>query len=425
MRSTYGSLAFLIITVIITGLTPLAAQDVLRAGIATADITPEQPVKMSGYAGRSEGPKLSEGVHDRLYARVTAFERAGKRLVIVSTDLIGFYDAYEHFRDVLTAEFQLDESELWLTSTHTHAGPTPTVDDSVHPNNRQYTNTLLAKLRTTIQTALSNLSPVQLGAGRGSLSIASNRRAERPDGTVWLGRNTYGPTDKEVLVVRIDKPDGSPLAAMFTYPTHATSLGSKNFQISGDLLGLAAQYTEKIIAPAVASVFAGASGDINPWWKGISEFRTKRGFIPETELMGMVIGTEVIHTYEAIEDMHLQGDIRTTFTDITLPGKQRGEMLAKPTDPDGSMNITAAAIGDIAFIGVGCELLHEPGMAIKAASPFKYTFLITHCNGAAGYLAPAHLFKSGGYEIKSTPFAPAAADMVVKKALTMLYDLKN
>ena len=87
------------------------------------------------------------------------------------------------------------------------------------------------------------------------------------------------------------------------------------------------------------------------------------------------------------------------------------------------MNITAAKVGDVAFVGFGCEMCTEIGTAIKAGSPFKHTFLITHCNGTTGYLAPAHLYREGGYEVKSSPFAVPAADMVIKQALKMLYSL--
>jgi hypothetical protein len=87
------------------------------------------------------------------------------------------------------------------------------------------------------------------------------------------------------------------------------------------------------------------------------------------------------------------------------------------------LNITAARVGDIAFIGIGGEILTEIGMAIKAASPYKHTFVISHCNGAASYLPPEHLYIEGGYEIRSSPFAPQAADIVVKQAVKMLHEL--
>jgi hypothetical protein len=69
-------------------------------------------------------------------------------------------------------------------------------------------------------------------------------------------------------------------------------------------------------------------------------------------------------------------------------------------------------------------MLNEIGMAIKEASPFKYTFIITHSNGYTGYLPPAWLYKEGGYEITTTPFEIGSAEKVVKQTLDMLYELK-
>ena len=105
------------------------------------------------------------------------------------------------------------------------------------------------------------------------------------------------------------------------------------------------------------------------------------------------------------------------------PGKPRDEVGAKKDYQPTALNITAARVADIAFVGIGCEVLTEIGMAIKAASPCKHTFVITHCNGAAGYLAPEHLYIEGGYEIRSSPFAPEAAALVVKEAVRMLHKL--
>ncbi|GAG22992.1 unnamed protein product, partial [marine sediment metagenome] len=82
-----------------------------------------------------------------------------------------------------------------------------------------------------------------------------------------------------------------------------------------------------------------------------------------------------------------------------------------------------ARVGNVAFVGIGCEVLTEIGRAIKAASPYKHTFIITHCNGAAGYLVPENLYIEGGYEVRSSPFGPQAAAIVVKDAVGMLHGL--
>jgi neutral ceramidase len=399
----------------------------LHAGTAKVDITPQKPVRMSGYAGRKG---LSQGVHDPLSARVVAFAGGGKRLVLVSADLIGFYDGTsEHIREVLLKEYELEPSELFLAGIHTHAGPTPTMDEQEgHPNNVEYTKKLTGKLVEIVGKALGEMQPVRVGTAAGSCPIGSNRRQlvfDKPgNSSIRLGRNPYGVTDKEVLVMKVARPDGELVAAVFDYAIHATCLGSKNYTVSGDVLGLAEQFVEKILGPdSIAPAFAGASGDINPWFKGLTGFNTEPGWIPEPVLLGTILGEEVVHLVREIDGGAASGQIRTAIATLELPGKHKNELTIAEDCPPTSLNITVARVGDTCFVGLGGEVLTEIGMAIKAGSPYEHTFVITHCNGTAGYLTPEHLYVEGGYEIKSTPFAPKAAKMVVKRAVAMLHEL--
>jgi hypothetical protein len=418
--------AFLVLCVAVFAVrVPVAGAEggaLLRAGIAKIDITPDKPVLMSGYASRKE---LSAGVHDHLYARIVAFESGGQRLVLVSTDLIGLYNAFEPLRDAIGKRYGLKPQEVFLSSTHTHSGPTPLVHDGENASNVEYTNGLIAKLLDAVGQAIEHQEAVQFGVGRGYSAVGMNRREKKADGSVKLGRNPYGPTDKEVLVLKLMKQDGTPLAALFDYATHGTSLGPKNLQISGDVLGLAAQFAEKILAPSVtAAPFAGASGDIDPWYRVLPGFRTENGWVPEPELLGTLLGEEVVHVFGGTQATETQAEIRTAFATLDLPAK-KGEgnqgAQALQTMP---LNVTVARIGKVGFVAVGCELLTEVGMAIKSGSPFGETFVITHCNGHAGYLAPAPLHAEGGYEVGSSHFAPEAADMLVKRAVEMLQGLK-
>jgi len=399
--------------------------DVLRAGVARIDITPKEPVTLSGYGSRKD---LSKGVHDPLSARVVAFENNGKRLVLVSTDLLGFYGGTaEQFRKTILAKFNLRPAELFLTGIHTHAAPTLTLDkDKGHENNLKYTKTLEGRLAKVIGQALDSTAPVRIAAGIGYSPVGCNRREVRLDGSGWpkeaikLGRNPYGPTDKQVLVAKIAKADGTPVAVLFDYATHATALGPKNYQISGDVLGLAEQFVEKILGPdVIAPAFAGASGDIDPWYRIVPGFNTESGWIAEPVLLGTLLGEEVVHVYRNIKQTSAAAKIESAFIAMPLPKKPDDDSNDKTT----YLNITAGRAGDIAFIGFGCEMCTEIGMAIKAASPFKHTFVITHCNGAAGYLPTKDMYKEGGYEVRSSSFAPQAAEMVIKQALKMLYRL--
>jgi len=426
--------AVVAVLVLITGLflTTSPAQsaesrDILCVGAAKIEITPEKPVKMAGYAARTG---LSEGIHDPLSARVVIFENGGERLILVSTDLLGFYGGTaEHLRKVILNEFKLEPSELFLSAIHTHAGPSLTIDKKKgHPNNLKYTESLKTRLIEVIRRAFDNINEVRTGIGVGYSPVGANRRELRisnaGESSIQLGRNPYGPTDKEVLVMKVAKPDGTVVAALFDYATHATCLGGRNLNISGDVLGLAEQFVERILGKgAIAPAFAGASGNIDPWFRVLPSFNTEPGWIPEPVLLGTMLGEEVVHVFRDINKVSAGGEIKTSFTTLKLPGKPRGEVDVKKDYPSTALNITAARVGDTAFVGIGCEVLTEIGRAVKDASPYRHTFVITHCNGAAGYLAPEHLYIEGGYEVRSSPFGPQAADLVVKEAVRMLNKL--
>ncbi len=429
-RNRIGSVigvSIIVFTAVALSAHPGRAAAALRAGAARTDITPDKPIRMAGYAART---KLSEGVHDPLLARVVVFESDGRQLVLVSTDLIGFYGGTaEHFREIILKEFELEPGELFLSSVHTHAGPGLTIDKNEgHPNNLAYTKKLEGTLVKLIGEAIDDLGPVRLGTGVGYSPVGINRRQLRFDSSgnsqIRLGRNPYGPTDKEVLVTKLTRPDGEVFAALFDYATHGTSLGGKNLVVSGDVLGLAEQFAEKILGPdVIVAGFAGASGNIDPWFRVLPAFNTEPGWIPEPVLLGTLLGEEVVNVFRDIDKVSEGTRIGTAFVALELPGKPRGEGKIEKDQPPTVLNITVARIGDIGFVGLGAEVLTEIGMSIKAASPCRHTFVITHCNGAASYIAPEHLHIEGGYEINSSPFAPHAAEMAVKQAVKMLHEL--
>ncbi|MBL7187425.1 MAG: neutral/alkaline non-lysosomal ceramidase N-terminal domain-containing protein [Phycisphaerae bacterium] len=406
---------------------PRAVKAALRAGAARTDITPAKPIKMAGYSSRTQ---LSEGIHDPLLARAVVFENNGKRLVLVSTDIIGFYSGTaDHFRQIILKEFKLEPGELFLSSVHTHAGPGLTIDkENGHPNNLEYTKDLEGTLVKLIRQASDDMGPVRIGTGVGYSPVGMNRRELQFDRSgnsqIRLGRNPYGPTDKEVLVTKLARPDGKVFAALFDHATHGTCLGGKNLIVSGDVLGLAEQFAEKILGEeVVVAGFAGASGNIDPWFRVLPAFNTEPGWVPEPVLLGTLLGEEVVNIFRDIDEVSDGGRIGTAFVTLELPGKPRTEGEIGKDQPPTPLNITVARIGDIGFVGLGAEVLTEIGMSIKAASPCKHTFVITHCNGAASYIAPEHLHIEGGYEIKSSPFAPHAAKIAVKQAVKMLHEL--
>lgn len=399
----------------------------LKAGASRIDITPEKPVKMSGYGSRKD---LSTGVHDPLSARVLAFEAGDRRFVLISTDVLGFYGGTaDYLRNALLEEFQLQPSELFLAAIHTHAGPSLTIDkERDHPNNVEYTESLKGKLIEVVRQAMGRMQPVKIGWGAGACPVGANRRELRigDDGkpSIALGRNPEGPTDKEVLVMKVARADGTPIAVAFDYATHGTSLGPGNLVISGDVPGLAEQFVEKILgAETVAPAFIGASGNIDPWFRVLSAFNEEPGWIPEPVLLGTFLGEEVVRVCRAIQATTVVDQIATNLVTLDLPAKPGDGAAGEKKSETTPFTISVARLGDVAFVGLGGEVFTEIGLAIKAGSPCRHTFVVTHCNGAAGYLAPKEAHVQEGYEVTSSRFAPQAADIVIRESIRLLHDL--
>ncbi|NQT27518.1 neutral/alkaline non-lysosomal ceramidase N-terminal domain-containing protein [candidate division KSB1 bacterium] len=421
-----SNLISIVLLLLLIGSVYVTAEEGLFCGISKMDITPTEPVIMAGYENRTD---LSKGIHDSLSVRVVAFQSGKDKLVLVSTDVIGFYSGTaEIIRQSILKKYKLDPSELFLTAIHTHAAPSITLDlENGHPNNVAYTKILQKRILQTVGEALKNVKPAEIGTGTGYSPVGVNRREvfydEVGNPRTWIGRNPSGVQDKEVQVLKILQ-EKKLAGVLFDYACHSTSLGWDNYQISGDIHGLAEQFIERYFGGGVvAPGFAGASGDIDPWYRVLPGFDTKNGWVPEPVLMGTMLGEEVIHVLRAIESMDCGGEIRSDHISLELPGKPRGEWETTIDHPKTTIDVTVARVGEVAFVGLGGEILSEIGLAIKVASPFQQTFIFTHCNGTSGYMAPQHRFIEQGYEIQSTPFASTAANMLVKQVVKMLHAL--
>jgi Neutral/alkaline non-lysosomal ceramidase, N-terminal len=405
----------------------LAEASDLRAGVARVDITPSQPVKMGGYESRKEP---SHGIHDPLGARALALEADGEHLVLVSIDNLGFYNnTAEPLRQGILEACHLKPAELFLCAIHTHSAPILTLDPETGGiANVEYTKTLRAKLIEVVSVALKRLERVQGSVSFGSSPVGVNRREVIEQGTenakVVLGRNPWRTTDREVQVLKLVAGNGgTTIGALFAYATHSTSLGAKSYLISGDVHGIAEQFLEHYYGhDFVAPGFAGASGNIDPWVRVLPEFRTNNGWIPEPILLGTLLGEEVARVLEGPQAALNNNTIRSQFKTVFLPGKQPSGSQSTSSSP-ASINLTVGHLGDVAFVGWGGEVFNEIGLAVKKESPFRHTFILTHCIGAAGYLPTHESYSEGGYEVGSSKFGRGAAEALADETLRMLRNL--
>ena len=209
---------------------------------------------MAGYGGRT---KPFEKVAGDLYVKVLVLEdRAGYRGVLVTSDLLGFPAAVaEPICGRVQKELGLKREQILLNSSHTHAGPQlstkapPKDAPGEAQRSIEYTRQLQDKVVAAIVTAASaKLEPAKLSWSSGAVHFVMNRREFTPDGII-LGVNPRGLADRSVPVLRVDSPDGRPIAILFGAAVHGTTLGADNYQLCGDYAGFAQAHHRGSISP--------------------------------------------------------------------------------------------------------------------------------------------------------------------------------
>ena len=85
--------------------------------------------------------------------------------------------------------------------------------------------------------------------------------------------------------------------------------------------------------------------------------------------------------------------------------------------------VSAIAVGDIAFVGLGGEPFSHYAEAIREGAPDKMVITCTCANGFEGYLPTAAAFREGGYEATASAFTPDLEDQCVGAAVALLKKL--
>ena len=228
-----------------------------KAGLARTVITPKAPIRMSGYAGRTQ---LSEGaVHD-LWAKALALDDGkGGRAVIVTLDLATLpVSMADEVAARIGREHGLPRERLVLNCSHTHAGPVVRSGGG-----DEYSRGLADAIVRVAGEALKDLAPARLRFGHGSAGFAGNRREPTPQG-IKIGVNPKGPVDHDVPVLEITDVKGRVRGILFGYACHNTTLTAKNLVLSGDYAGFAQAELEKRHPGATALFLQLCGGDQNP-----------------------------------------------------------------------------------------------------------------------------------------------------------------
>jgi hypothetical protein len=439
MRATFGVLALLLGSSVVP-----AAEPEWKVGLAQAKITPERPVLMAGYAGRT---KPFEKVAADLYVKALALEdRDGHRAVVVTADLIGFSAAVaEPICQRVEKKTGLKREQILLNASHNHAGPqlslkAPPKDDPAAGEalrTVEYTRQLQDKVVEVVAEALGRLEPARLSWGGGVADFVMNRREFTPDGII-LGVNPRGLADRSVPVLRVDGPDGKPRAVLFGAAVHGTTLGQDNYQLCGDYAGFAQAYVQERYPQAQAMFLIGCAGDANPYPRGTMDLARKHGKALADEVCRVLEGKlrpvrGPLQVAFGQADLPLQAapsreELQKLAADRRSP-KTWGakEMLAVLDRGDKLPSHYTAPFAvwqfgrDLTLVGLSGEVVVDYVPLLEKELGPNQLWLAGYCNDVFGYLPSARVLAEGGYETRGLYsggagfFDPKAEQVVARK----------
>jgi neutral ceramidase len=388
-----------------------------RASAVKIDITPANVQPLLGY-----GPRNSTGVHDPLFHRIAAMDDGGLQFFLVSTDIALISPSvYDEFCRDLKGETGIDRHQIWWTTTHTHSAPEvgpaglPQVfmpERYKHQPDWDYAKRVEHSLIDGIKEARARLAPARLAIGESSAMANINRRARDVDAKIKLGLNPYGPVDRQVGLIRLERTDGTLIALIASYAIHGTALGGANTLISGDVPGIVAAYVEeKIHAPML--FVNGAAGNIAPIYSGYADFRGAH--ITE---FNVLLGDRILEGFNSLPQATAKVKLRTAEKTVETPRKATlgwsDDLAAYTRTGSDSGNLVRLPVrflsinADTAIWALPVEMFCEIALQVRRQSPFRHTFFYGYTNGWLGYLPTKQGFAEGGYEPNTSPFTDQA-----------------
>lgn len=427
-----------------------------RAGVAKTVITPKESIWMAGYAARN---KPSEGVLMDIWAKALAIEDSeGERAVIVTSDIIGFRGDYmaNRIRERLFSLYGLTNREVVLSASHTHTGPNVMSSPDSYPDQLEaegqysaehigrvveYSEWLEDRIVEIVGEAISSLQPAKLYSGQGVARFAVNRRNYRSHKRVEdLVQALEGPVDHSVPVIKVENSSGEPMAILFGYACHNTTLPI--YLISGDYAGFAQLELEKSFPEATALYFAGAGADQNP---------LPRGTIAYAKQYGKTLAAAV----EAVIDndmRELSPSLTTSWSEVELKYanptptiEELEHMIENKTEPNYLLHragiylqnlkkgielpqsyfypIQLWRIGEQNMLILSNEVVVDYAIAVKGQLG-EDLFVMAYANEMIGYIPSARILGEGDYEgtrslIFTTPWEADIENKIISEVMKL------
>jgi neutral ceramidase len=245
-------------------------------GTGIYDVT--GPAAEVGMMGMSSIEQKTEGIESRLFSRafIIGDQETNKRVVIVSADIWSCTIAVKsevvnRLKKIYGAGLYTNENVL-ISGTHTHSGPGgyshyALYNLAILGFDKQNFEAIVNGIFESIKRAHNNLSPGKIFINKGDIEDCGwNRSPAAYLNNPSKERDRYKyDSDKEMILLKFVKKDGSPAGCLNWYPLHPTSRGEKNRLISSDNKGYASYLmeTEMGCDPLSSNTFVAAFANSN------------------------------------------------------------------------------------------------------------------------------------------------------------------
>lgn len=372
--------------------------------------------------------------YDDMNCRAIAVDTGRTKLLFLTFDLGGAPD-FADYPEAVSAAAGVPAEFIFIMGTHNHSAPRyqRNLDDpSVREFAEKYEKLVYHAGIQAAKIAVDTMRPAKYGYGE-SLSYINVNRNLHSFGNYWVeARNMAGYSDKTLSIIKFVDMDGNLIAAFLNHPTHATNLYmlkdiDHKAKTSGNFTGVTCRFVEEHYGHgAVAMWTSGAAGDQNPLlshglqyeypdgWTTQIQYPDGTGYM-EMEYIGRQHGVDCCRGLDAITRLQSAMPVSHLVKTIALPTNRcvdgwppkdfsvvrnggqgerdyseipYGEIPAPamvpaqvPDDEPRQMVLHLLKIGDIAILFANAELFSLIGKAMKEASPYKNTMIVTHHYG--------------------------------------------
>ena len=401
-----------------------------QVGAAKAEITPPLEVGILMSAADEKWEPF-EGVRSPLYARALVIEGTGRRIALVSLDLLGIsgkaFGGKRRFevRVASASNRVLRSRDLILTATHTHSAPeTLAVTDLYRtPQFKRWAGMLAEQIGQAVRRAAQGMKPCLLGIASAEVpGLAIHRRIKTTQGVVLSHPepppetviSREGAVDPSVNVAAFLDESEEPVAVLVNgvcHPVHEMCIR----RVSPDYPGEMCRELEARHRGATAFFFNGAAGNINP--------PTVSGGPDGARSHGQKLARAAEELLGQVEPVEGE-EVVLLRSRVSLPGRT---LTGRPSKVPLITELTALRLGSVGFVLIPGEPFVEIGLGIRQASPFEPTWVVGYAGDYVGYIPTDRAFDEGGYELGPGPWArvgPGSEGIIRREALALLRCLK-